>query len=54
MNGKMMTLAFFKLYTVHIKKCGRFFFYTHSLTCLKKDSSILLKVKISEQDYSRA
>ena len=44
MNGKMMTLTFFELYTMHIKKLGEFFFYTYSLTCLNKDTSVLLKV----------
>ena len=41
MNGKMITL--FELYTVYIK-LGQFFFHTYLLTCLKKDTSVLLKV----------
>ena len=28
MNGKMMTLTFFELYTVCLKKSGQFFFHT--------------------------
>ena len=28
MNGKMMTLTFFQLYTVCLKKSGQFFFHT--------------------------
>ena len=43
MNGKMMTLTFFELYTVYIKRLGQLFFHTYSLTCLNKDTSILLK-----------
>ena len=31
------------LYSIY-KKLGHFFFHTYSLTCLKKDSSVLLKV----------
>ena len=30
--------------TVYIKKSGQFFFHTCSLTCLNKDTSVLLKV----------
>ena len=44
MNGKMMTLTFFELYTVYIKKLGQFFFLTYSYTCLNEDISVLLKV----------
>ena len=43
-NGKMMTLTFVELYTVHLKKLGQFFFCTYLLTCLKKDKSVKLKV----------
>ena len=43
MNGKMITLTFFQLYTVYIKKLGQFFFHAYSLTCLNKDTSVLLK-----------
>ena len=42
-NEKMMTLTFFKLYTVHIKKLGQCVFHTYSLACLKEDTSVLLK-----------
>ena len=38
-NGKMMTLNFFKLYTVYIKKLRQFF----SHICFDKDTSALLK-----------
>lgn len=38
MNGKMMTVTFFKLYTVYINKLGQLFFLTYSLTCLNKDT----------------
>ena len=38
-NGKNVALTFFELYTKHIKKLGQFFFYTYSLTYLKKDTS---------------
>ena len=44
MNGKMMTVTFFKLYTVYINKLGQLFFLTYSLTCLNKDTRVLLKV----------
>ena len=44
MNQKMMTLTFFKLYAVYIKKLRNSFFHTHFLTCLSKDASVLLKV----------
>ena len=40
----MMTVTFFKLYTVYNKKIGQFFFHTYFLTVLKKDTSVLLKV----------
>ena len=44
MNGKMMTLIFFlALYSVYIT-FRQFFFHTYLLTCLKKDTSVLLKV----------
>ena len=32
-------------FIVCIKKLGQFFFHTYSLTCLNKDTSVLLKVK---------
>ena len=35
---------FFELYTVHILKLGQFFFPTYLLSCLNKDTSVLLKV----------
>ena len=44
-NGKGMTLTFFELYTVYIKNYDNSFFILNSLTCLKKDTSVLLKVK---------
>ena len=43
MNGKVMALTFFELDTVYIKELGQFFFHTYSLTCLNKDTSVLLK-----------
>ena len=43
-NEKMMTLTFFGLYAVYVKKLGQFFFHTYSLTCLKKEISVLLQV----------
>ena len=45
----MMSLKFFELYTMYIKKLGQFFFHAYLLTCLNKDTSVLLKVKIFEQ-----
>ena len=45
MNGKMMTLTFFDIYRVYVKKLGPFFFHTYSLTCLNKDTSVLLSYK---------
>ena len=44
MNRKMITLTFFKLYTVFKKKLGQFFFQTSLLTCFNKDKSVLLKL----------
>ena len=45
MNWEIMALSFFELYMVYIwKKSEQFFFHTDSLNCLKKDSSVLLKV----------
>ena len=44
MNRKMMTLTFFKT----ILSLGQFFFHTYSLTCLNKDSSLLLKLKYKD------
>ena len=41
-NGKMMTLTFFELYTV--KKSGQFFFHTNLLFNSHKDTSLMLKV----------
>ena len=41
---EMMTVTFFKLYTVYNKKIGQFFFHTYFLTGLKKDTSVLLNV----------
>ena len=41
MNGKIITLTFFELYTVYIKNWDNSFFHTYSLTCLKE---VLLKV----------
>ena len=38
----LMSLTFFELYTVHIKKLGQFFFRTYSLTCLTHYSPVLL------------
>ena len=43
-NEWEMTLTFFELYTVYMKKLGQCFFHTYSLTCLNKDISVLLKV----------
>ena len=39
----LMTLIFFELYSAY-KKLGQSFFHTYSLTCLNKDTSVLLKV----------
>ena len=39
-----MTLTYFDLYAVYIKKLGQFFFHNYSLICLNKDTSVLLKV----------
>ena len=44
MNGKMMTLTLFQLYTVYIKKLRQSFFHAYSLTHLNKSTSVLLKV----------
>ena len=44
MNGKMMTLTIFELYTLYIKKLGQFLFYTYLLTCLKNDTLLLIEV----------
>ena len=43
-NEWEITLTFFELYTVYIKKIGQFLFHNYSLTCLNKDTSVLLKV----------
>ena len=40
----MMTLKFFDLNTVYAKILGQLFFYIYLLTCLNKDTSVLLKV----------
>ena len=45
MKGKTMTLTFLELSTVHVNRIGQFFFHTYLLTCLNKDTSVLLKVK---------
>ena len=34
---------FFVFYAMHVKKLEQFFFHTWLLTCLKKDTSVLLK-----------
>ena len=44
MNGKIITLTFFEFYSVY-KKIRTILFHTYSLTCLNKDTSVLLKVK---------
>ena len=49
MCGKKMTLTFFDFYIVYIKKLGKLFFHTYLLTYLNKDTSVLLKVKITIQ-----
>ena len=47
---EMMTLIFFEYYRVYIKGQDNSFFYTYSLTYVRKDTSFLLKViNISEQ-----
>ena len=43
-HRKIMTLTFFELYAVYMKKLGQFFFLTYSLTSLKKGASVRLKV----------
>ena len=40
MNGKMMTLILWALYSV----CNVYILFPYFLTCLKKDTLILLKV----------
>ena len=37
-----MTLAFFDLCAVYMKKIGQFFFHAYLLTCLNTDTSVLL------------
>ena len=44
MNGKMMTLTFFKLYTVYIKEEGQLLSHIYFSTCLNKDTPVLLIV----------
>ena len=44
MNGKMMTLTFFKLYTVYIKEEGQLLSNIYFSTCLNKDTPVLLIV----------
>ena len=44
MNEKMICSNDDELYTVYIKILGQFFFDTYLLICLKKDTSVLLKV----------
>ena len=39
-DGSDFFRALFSVY----KKLGQFFFHTYSLTCLKKDTSVLIKV----------
>ena len=34
----LMTLIFFELYTVYIKKLEQFYFHAYLLTCLNKDN----------------
>ena len=38
-----MTLTFFELYTVYVKIIAQFFPCFYLLTCLSKDTAILLK-----------
>ena len=42
MNEKMMALVFCRRYRMYIKNLGQFFFHTYLLTCLKKDTLVLL------------
>ena len=42
--GKLWSDNLEALYIVYMKKIGKVFFHTHSLTCLNKDTSVLLKV----------
>ena len=44
MNANMVTLIFFKLYNMYIKKTRTMLFPYFSLTSLNKDTSVLLKV----------
>ena len=49
MNGKMMTLTFFELYTVYIKKLEQFFFDTllavhHSVASYKYFKKLISEV----------
>ena len=44
MNGKMMTLTYFELYTVDIKKLGQFIFHAYLSTYLNKDTPNLSQV----------
>ena len=44
-NGKTITVTFFRLYTVYIKTLKQFLLHSCSLTCLNKDTSVLLKNK---------
>ena len=44
MNTQTMTLTFFVICTVYIKKLGQFFFHDYYLTCLDKDNPVLSKV----------
>ena len=41
-TGKMITLTFFGLYTVHVKKLGQFFFHTYLLTYLNEATSKIM------------
>ena len=45
MNGEMMILTLLELYTMYMKnQDNSFFIYTYLLTCLNKNTSVLLKV----------
>ena len=44
MNGKEMTLTFFKLFYGVYKKLGQLFYHTYLLACLMKDATVWLKV----------
>ena len=44
MNGKMMTLAFFQLYTLSVKDSDNSFSIIYWITCLNKATSVVLQV----------